>query len=93
MSSTELFRLIEAVDPPAIAPTTVVPPALVPTAEFNLFRARLVSEINGLVDLYGGGVRRGEAELREPLNNFRITKANKISLFYKNFTFFSKMLI
>ena len=68
LSSMKLFRLLEVVATTAGAPTAVVPPALVPTAlvppaELDIFRARLLSEISGAVDLYSGGVWTGENDL------------------------------
>ena len=76
LSSMKLFRLLEVVAttagaptavpalvPTAIAPIALVPTAVVPPAELDIFRARLLSEISGAVDLYGGGVWRGENDL------------------------------
>ena len=73
LSSMKLFRLLEVVAttagaptalvPTAVAPTALVPTAVVPPAELDIFRARLLSEISGAVDLCGGGVWRGENDL------------------------------
>ena len=52
-----------ALVPTAVAPIALVPTAVVPPAELDIFRARLLSEISGAVDLYGGGVWRGENDL------------------------------